>query len=58
MIMIIKETESLLIAAKNNSIRTNSVEAKIDNKQQNSKCRLCGESDERVNHIIHVCKKI
>ena len=34
------ETEFLLITAHNNAIRTNYSEAKIDNKQQNSKRRL------------------
>ena len=38
-----KETESLLIAAQNNIIRTNYIKAKIDKSQQNSKCRLCGD---------------
>ena len=35
-----RETESLLIAAQNNAIRTNHVKARIDRTQQNSKCRL------------------
>ena len=43
-----KETESLLITAQNNAIRTNYVKAKIDNMQQNNKCRLCDESDETI----------
>ena len=37
-----RETESLLIAAQNNAIRTNHIKMKIDKTQQNSKCRLCG----------------
>ena len=40
-----RETESLLIAAQNNAIRTNYVKVKIDNMQQNSKCRFCEEKD-------------
>ena len=40
-----KETESFLIAAQNNAIRNNYIEAKIDKTKQNSKCRLCGEKD-------------
>ena len=28
------------------------VEAEIDKTQQNSNCRLCGEGDEMMNHII------
>ena len=41
-----RETESLIIAAQNNVIRTNYIEAKINETKQNSKCRLCGERDE------------
>ena len=47
-----RETESLLMAAQNSAIRTNHIKARIDKTQQNSKCRLCGERDETVNHII------
>ena len=47
-----REIESLLIAAQDNAIRTNHVKARIDKTQQNSKCRLCGERDETINHII------
>ncbi len=47
-----RETESLLIAAQNNAIRTNRIKARIDKTQQNSKCRLCGDRDETINHII------
>ena len=38
-----RETESLLIAAQNNTVKTNHTKARINNTQQNSKCRLCGE---------------
>ena len=53
-----RETESLLIAAQNNAIRTNHIEARIDKTQQNSKCRLCGDWDETINHIISECSKL
>ena len=46
------ETESLQIAAQDNAIRTNHIKARIDKTQQNSKCRLCGNIDETINHII------
>ena len=52
-----RETESLLIAAQNNAIRTN-IKARINKTQQNSKCRLCGERDETINHIISECSKL
>ena len=47
-----RETESLLIAAQNNAIRTNHIKARIDKTQQNSRCRLCGDRDEMINHVI------
>ena len=52
------ETESLLIAAQNIAIRTDHIKAKIDETQQNSKCRLCGDRDETINHIISECSKL
>ena len=38
-----RETESLLIEAQNNTVRTNHIKARIDKRQQNSKCRLCSD---------------
>ena len=52
-----RETESLLIAAQNNSIRTNHIKARIDKTQQNSKCRLCGDRDETIN-LVNECSKL
>ena len=53
-----RETESLHIAAQNNTIRTNHIKARIDKTQQNSKCRLCADRDEMINHIICECSKL
>ena len=53
-----RETESLLMAAQNSAIRTNPIKARIDKTQQNSKCRLCGDRDETINHIISECSKL
>ena len=53
-----RETESLLIAAQDSAIRTNNIKAKIDKTQQNSKCRLWGDRDETINHIISECSKL
>ena len=53
-----RETESLLIAAQNNAVRTNHIIAWIDKTQQNSKCRLCGDRDETINLIISECSKL
>ena len=45
------------MAAQNSTIRTNHMKVKIDKRQQNSKCRLCGDKDKTVNHIISECSK-
>ena len=52
------ETESLIITAQNNSIRTNQIKARIDMTQQNSKCWLCGDRDKTINHIISESSKL
>ena len=48
-----RETESLLMAEQNSAIRTNHIKARID-----SKCRLCGDRDKTINHIISECSKL
>ena len=53
-----RETEYLLIAAHDSAIRTNHIKARIDKSQQNSKFRLCGDSDETINYIISECSKL
>ena len=52
-----RETESLLIVAQINAIKTNHIKARIDKMLQNSKCRLCGDREETINHIISECSK-
>ena len=51
-----RETESFLIPAQNNTIRTNYVKARKDKMQQN-RWRLSDDRDETVNHIIIECSK-
>ena len=46
------------MAAQNNAGRTNHIKARIDKKPQNSKCRLCGDSDETINNILSECSKL
>ena len=53
-----RETESLLIAAQNNAVRTNHIKARIDKTQQNSKFRLSVDRNEIINHIISDCNKL
>ena len=53
-----KEAESLLIVAQNNAIRTSQIKARIDETQQNSRCRLYGDRDETINYILSKCGKL
>ena len=50
-----KETESPIMEAQEEAIRTNVIKAKIDKTQAESKCRLCGKVDETVRHILCEC---
>ena len=47
-----RETESLITAAQDQCIRTNYIKAWIDKTQENSLCRMCGQREETVMHII------
>ena len=51
-----RKTESLLIEAQNNAIRTNYIKVKIDSTQKNSK--LCRQKDEMFNHIMSRSDKL
>ena len=53
-----RETESLIVAAQNQSIRTNLVKAKIDKSQGGSSCRVCKKVDESIDHIVSGCSKL
>ena len=53
-----KETESLIVAAHNQSIRTNLVKAKIDKSQGDFLCRVCRKVDESIDHTVSVCSKL
>ena len=53
-----RETESIIVAAQNQSIRTNLVKAKIDKSQGDSLCRVCRKVDESIDHIVSGCSKL
>ena len=53
-----RETEYFLIATQNNAMRTNHIKVRIDKTQQNSRCRLCGDRDKTIKHIISECSKL
>ena len=39
-------------------MRTNHIKVRINKTQQYSKCKLCGDRDETINHIISECSKL
>ena len=53
-----RETESLIGAAQNQSIRANLVKARIDKSQGGSLCRVCRKVYENIDHIISGCSKL
>ena len=53
-----RETESLIVAAQNESIRTNLVKAKIGKSLGDTLCRVCRNVDEGIDHIVSGCSKL
>ena len=53
-----RETETLILAAQEQAIRTNQIKAKIDKTQEDSLCRMCKQADETVNHLLSECSKM
>ena len=52
------ETESLIVAVQNQSIRTNLVKAKIDKSQKDTLCRLRKKADESTDLVASGCSKL
>ena len=52
------KTESLIVAAQNQSIRTNLVKAWIDKNQGDTLCGVCRKVDESIDHIVSGCSKL
>ena len=53
-----RETESLIVAAQNQSITTTIVKAKIERSQGDSLCRMCRKVDKSIDHIVNGCCKL
>ena len=53
-----RETESLIVAAQNQSIRINVVKAKICKSQGDFLCRVFRKVDESIDHIVSGCSKL
>ena len=55
---ISRETKSLIVAAQNQSIRTNLVKAKINKSQKDTLCRMCKKADESIDLVVSGCNKL
>ena len=53
-----RETQSLIVTAQNQSIRTNLVKAKIGKSQGDSLCRVYRKVDDSIDHIASGCSKL
>ena len=53
-----RESQSLIVAAQNQSIRTNLVKAKIHKSQGDCLCRVCRKVVESIYHIASGCSKL
>jgi hypothetical protein len=49
------ETESKIVAAQDQTLNTKYYATKILHTEMNSKCRLCQQHDETINHITSAC---
>ena len=49
------ETESEIVAAQDQALQTKYYSTKILNTETESKCRLCQQFDETIDHIISAC---
>ena len=50
-----KETEGLIVAAQDRSLRTNVWRAKIEKANASPMCRMCGAAEETVFHLVSEC---
>ena len=48
----------MIVPAQSQSIRTNSVKAKIDKSQKHTPCRMCKKADESIDHVVSGCSKL
>ena len=51
-------TESLIVGAQNQRIRTNSVKSKINRSQEDLLCRLSKKEDGGLDHVVSGCSKL
>ena len=50
-----KETEGLITAAQDQALRTNSIKHRIDKQDIAATCRMFGQQEETVEHVVAEC---
>ena len=53
-----KETEGLIFAAKEQTLRTNWIRKNIESQEVSEQRRMCGETDESITPLTAECKKL
>ena len=53
-----KETEGMLMAAQDQALPTRNYKVKVMKEEGSSKCRMCGQRDETIMHILSECEKL
>ena len=53
-----REREVMIVAAQNQSIRTNLVKEKTDKSQKDTLYRLCKKANESIDHVVSGCSKL
>ena len=48
----------MIFAAQEQALRTNWIRKNIDGQEVSEKCRMCGERDESITHLIAECKNL
>ena len=53
-----KETEGVITAAQDQALRSNAIKAKVEKQNLFPLCRMCGEKDESMGHLVGECSKL
>ena len=53
-----KETEGMITAAQDQALRTNAIKAKVEKQNLSPLCRMCGEKDESMGHLVGEFSKL
>ena len=48
----------MITAAQDQALRTNAIKAKVEKQNLSPLCRMCGEKDESMRHLVGECSKL